>query len=136
MRFEWSREGGYEVSSKGDIRFSAFRAIMTDGRSIEHHYQCDVKGWDPGGTAWQLGKGRPPKDQSMTPARLKEAYLALWRDWAARHPNHIADLRKLVEHHETAFVLGDVCYLTDSFAKTAVNQAWALAEILNEYEQR
>ena len=53
----WSRFGGYECSSKGDARFSAFRARMPDGRSIEEWYQCDVKGYDPGGTAWRSGKG-------------------------------------------------------------------------------
>lgn len=42
--YTWKRYGGYEVSSHGDKRFSAFNAIMSDGRSIECHYQCDVKG--------------------------------------------------------------------------------------------
>lgn len=53
--FTWSRRGGYEVSSKGDKRFSAFNAIMPDGRSIEEIYQCDCKHFDPGGTNWRLG---------------------------------------------------------------------------------
>src|SRR5690606_2260660 len=35
VQFTWSRYGGYEVSSKGDARFSAFNARMPDGRSIE-----------------------------------------------------------------------------------------------------
>lgn len=38
---KWSRSEGYEVSSLGDWRFSAFNAILYDGRSIEHHYLID-----------------------------------------------------------------------------------------------
>lgn len=43
-RYSWGRRTrpGYEVSSKGDKRFSALFAKMPDGRSIEMHYQCDV----------------------------------------------------------------------------------------------
>lgn len=48
--YTWQRYRGYEVSSKGDKRFSAFNAILSDGRSIEQHYQCDVKGYNIGGT--------------------------------------------------------------------------------------
>lgn len=40
--FTWVRRGAYEVSSVGDKRFSAFNAIMPDGRSIEQIYHCDV----------------------------------------------------------------------------------------------
>ena len=32
MEFTWSRRGGYEVSTKGDKRFSALVAKMPDGR--------------------------------------------------------------------------------------------------------
>lgn len=35
MKFKYSRHSGYECSSKGDIRFSAFGANMSDGRSLE-----------------------------------------------------------------------------------------------------
>lgn len=45
MMYTWSKNDGYECSSAGDFRFSAFYAIMPDGRSIEQHYQCDVKGY-------------------------------------------------------------------------------------------
>lgn len=40
MIFTHTRRGGYEVSTKGDKRFSALNAIMPDGRSIEQVYQC------------------------------------------------------------------------------------------------
>ena len=48
--YTWSRRGGYECSSKGDKRFSAFTARLPDGRTIEEHYQCDIKSYEPGGT--------------------------------------------------------------------------------------
>ncbi|WP_396190440.1 hypothetical protein [Flavobacterium sp.] len=119
---KWTRRGdGYEVSSIGDRRFSAFFAIMPDGRSLEEHYQCDVKGYDPGGTNWKLGKGKPPLNKSLD---LFEEYLKLWRIWADQHPDLIDEL------------LGIVCirggYLKDTFAMTRVNQAHALSLILNE----
>lgn len=60
--------------AKATAAFSAFNAIMPDGRSIEQHYQCDVKGYDPGGRNWRLGKGRPPLDTSKD---LWGEYLAL-----------------------------------------------------------
>ncbi len=42
MLFKYSKHFGYEVSSIGDIRFSALFARLEDGRTIEQHYQCDV----------------------------------------------------------------------------------------------
>ena len=63
---KWGRKGkGYQCSSKGDTRYSAFFAKLEDGRSIEQHFQCDTKQYDPGGTNWKLGKGKPPKDKSI-----------------------------------------------------------------------
>lgn len=118
--YSWKRYGGYEVSSKGDARFSAFNAIMPDGRSIEMHYQCDVKGYEPGGRNWRLGKGKPPLDKSKA---LWPEYLALWKVWAQHHPDLMRDL----QNHAAKF--DNV--LSDRFATTPVNQAHALAEILN-----
>lgn len=117
----FARRGGYECSSKGDSRFSAFYARMPDGRSIEQHYQCDVKGYQPGGTNWKLGKGRPPLDRNKD---LWTEYLDLWRVWAANHPALLAELRTHAETHS--------CVLSDMFASSPVNQARALATILNE----
>lgn len=119
MEFTWTRYRGYEVSSRGDKRFSAFNARMPDGRSLEAHYQCDVKGYAPGSSNWRLGKGKPPLDRSVD---LYAAYLALWRTWAAHNPALINDLRQ----RATSGVL------SDRFASTPVNQARALADILNE----
>ena len=118
-KFTWSRSGGYEVSSLGDKRFSALYAVMPDGRSLEAHYQCDVKGYAPGSNNWRLGKGKPPLRPT---ADLYPAYLALWRTWAEHNPALIAELR--------ARAIDGV--LGDRFASTPVNQARALADILNE----
>lgn len=120
----WKRYGGYEVSSQGDKRFSAFNAIMPDGRSIECHYQCDVKGYDIGGTNWKLGKGKPPIDKTKN---LWKKYLNLWIEWARNHPELIKELRHLTKN--------DKC-LSDRFASTPINQAAALACILNMEDEK
>jgi hypothetical protein len=123
---KWSRKypGGYECSSKGDTRFSAFFAKMPDERSIEHWYQCDVKGWDPGGMNWKLGKGQPPQMHYPT-GQLWLAYLGLWRLWAVQNQQLIVELKELAGKH---------CHtLTDCFANTEMNQAHALATIINEW---
>lgn len=120
---KWSRfhAQGYEVSSAGDRRFSAFGARLEDGRTIEEHYQCDVKGFDPGGTNWRLGKGKKPFRVSDND--LWAAYLCLWLRWAVVHRAEMAELRHLAAAH------GGV--LTDRFATTPINQARALAVILD-----
>jgi hypothetical protein len=120
----WQRFGGYEVSSKGDKRFSAFNAILEDGRSIEMHYQCDIKGYDVGGTNWRLGKGKPAKNPSVN---LWESYLGLWKIWSARNPELIQELYDLTKNERI---------LSDRFATTPVNQAHALSEILSESSQK
>lgn len=114
---------GYEVSSKGDKRFSAFNAVMADNRTIEMHYQCDVKGYEPGGVNWKLGKGKPPKNK-MTQDELYEGYLNLWRIWAQDKTQLLDELYAL----STFFNYS----LKDMFAKTPVNQAVALAQLINE----
>lgn len=120
--YTWQRYRGYEVSSKGDKRFSAFNAILSDGRSIEQHYQCDVKGYDIGGTNWRLGKGKPPLN-NMTKDDLWEAYLGLWLVWAINNINLIQELQTHADKHNKI--------LSDRFASTSINQARALSCILN-----
>ena len=120
--YTWQRYGGYEVSSRGDKRFSAFNAVMPDGRTIEQHYQCDVKGYDPGGTNWRLGKGKPPLRKDVD---LWSEYLALWRTWARNNPQLVHELMQRCATHNTTV-------LSDRFASTPINQAHALAVILNE----
>lgn len=122
-RFSWKRRGGYEVSSVGDKRFSALHAKMADGRTIEMHYQLDVKGYDPGGRNWRLGKGKPP----LVEVDLWEAYLALWREWSQLHLPLMRVLY-IKARDESGGVL------SDCFASTPVSQARALAVILNELQ--
>ncbi len=121
MGFVWKRYGGYEVSSKGDKRFSAFYARLKDGRTIEEAYQLDVKGYRIYGNSPMLGKGKPPLDKSKD---LWSEYLALWQTWAEENPALIQDLRdKVIKHYGI---------LSDKFATTSVNQAHALSVILND----
>jgi hypothetical protein len=124
MIFTWKRYGyGYEVSTAGDSRFSALNATLKNGRTIEQHYQCDVKGYEPGGTNWKLGKGKPPLND-ISRDRLWESYLALWQMWCRENPQLFQGLRRC------AMRKGHT--LTDRFATSEVNQARALAKILND----
>lgn len=124
MKHTWKRYGGYECSTHGDRRFSAFTAMMPDGRTIEMHYQCDVKGYDPGGKNWRLGKGKPPLDTKKPQSQLLNEYVELWRTWAKLNPFLVMELETNVAKHNYV--------LSDKFATTPVNQAHALSIILNE----
>lgn len=119
MQFKYSIHSGYECSSKGDNRFSAFFARLPDGCSIEYHYQVGVKGYP----SIKEGKGQPPKTR-MSADALYERYLALWRQWAQLNPELIEELRFHASQCDGV--------LRDSFATGHVNQARALAQILNE----
>lgn len=123
--YSWARSGGYEVSSKGDARFSAMNARLQDGRTIEAHYQCDLKNYDPGGERWWLGKGKPAKDPHLTYEQQWEGYLGLWREFFRLYPNYLLVLRDTLAEKGTTV-------LTDRFASGVINQARAIAEILNE----
>ena len=118
-KFTWQRFGGYECSSKGDNRFSALNAVLRDGRTIEQHYQCDVKGYDPGGKNWKLGKGKPP----LRDVNLYAEYLLLWKHWAT---DNLPLMRELYHAGRKAGWI-----LSDRFATSEVNQARALADVLN-----
>lgn len=125
MTFLYARThpNGYECSSQGDKRFSAFYARLPGGVSIENAYQLDVKGYRKYGNDFRLGKGRPPLDpKTDTWAEYKK----LWCIWAANHPAEMEQLRKIVSQFHGGM-------LTDRYANTPISQARALAEILNEY---
>lgn len=93
---------------------------MPDGRTIEQHYQCDIKGYQPGGTNWKLGKGKPPLDPSTD---LWAGYLGLWTQWAVLNPDLMDELGR-------AAMNGANGVLSDCFASSNVNQARALAHLL------
>ena len=122
-QFTWARraENSYEVSSKGDTRFSALNAKLKDGRTIEEAYQLDVKGYRAQGNNWRLGKGKAPL-KPMSKEESWQAYKNLWRQFLEENPTLKQDLRSKAS--------GKV--LTDMFASTDISQARALAELLNE----
>lgn len=133
----WARtaENSYEVSTRGDKRFSALVAtfkkgtvidgIDVSGKIIEDVYQSVIK---------KSRQGQAPsKDSKLYNESLKtkeeredfsytEGYLPLWREWAKQNPELMNELR-IKSYDKT---------LTDQFANTRVSQARALAEILNE----
>lgn len=121
----WARHhaDGYEVSTKGDKRFSALNARLPDGRTIEEAYQLDVKGYRDVSNDWRSGKGRPPL---RIPVDLWGGYLGLWGVWARRNPKLIEELACLAS--------GKV--LTDCFATTEINQAHALAILVHEANRK
>ena len=117
-RYPEKGKNNYEVSSKGDKRFSALYATLQDGRTIEEAYQLDVKGYRKFGDNWKLGKGKKPLDLSID--TWKE-YKNLWKLYLDENPNLVSELQAL-----------NGVNFTDMFANTSISQARALAELLNE----
>lgn len=127
--YTWGRKGGYEVSTKGDKRFSAFNANIASlgNLSIETLYQCTNeygKGNDPLGLDWRKGKGKPP-DNNKTRDQLYSDYKKLWSMWMAENIDLVFELGELASKHDYV--------LSDCFATTPINQARALSELLNEF---
>ena len=122
-QYKWSRraENNYEVSSKGDSRFSALIAKLKDGRTIEEAYQLDVKGYREQGNDWRLGKGKRPL-RNITQEQSWNEYKALWQQFLDENPSLEQDLRDKSKGKT----------LTDMFASTSISQARALAELLSE----
>lgn len=117
--FNWSRKEGYEISSLGDRKFSAFYATLSNGRTIEHIYQCDIKGYK----SIKEGKGKQART-NMTHDQLWQAYLGLWKQWASENEDDL---------YELAILASDNGYmLRDTYANTPINQARALSVILNK----
>ena len=143
--FTWDRtvKNGkpfYEVSSKGDKRFSAFWAILKpSGFSIEEVYMLDIKGYRKeyehkvkDGIIemdevpfWKYAKGKPSlnnPDEDLYPK-----YLDLWVQWANQNKKEIQELYTKAKGKT----------LTDMFASSKMSQARALCDILNTiYLQR
>jgi hypothetical protein len=118
----WARYhfNGYECSSRGDIRFSALYAKLSDGRTLEEAYQLDVKGYRAVSNDWRDGKGNKAYNEK-TRAELWAEYLELWEQFARENPELIDDLEALTR--------GKV--LTDQFATSDINQAHALSVIID-----
>jgi hypothetical protein len=123
-KYSWSRTDGYEISSKGDKRFSAFYAKLEE-KSIEEIYQLDIKGYRAFSNNLLFGKGKPPLT-NFTKKMLFRLYTNLWREWVKNHPKEISYLKNKLKEHDNI--------LMDRFANTPINQAHALSKILNEME--
>lgn len=141
--FEYARNANgkpnYEVSSRGDKRFSAMTATFApgttlfghdvSGRTIENVYQNGVKQGQ-----WHVSVGNQKTGAPSSKEIIKgnteddsyyQGYLPLWQEWAKQNPQLIEELRQKAQ--------GKI--LTDMFASTAVSQARALADILNQTQQ-
>lgn len=124
MKYTWARysNNSYEVSSKGDKRFSAFYAKLSNGKSIEEVYQLDLKGYRKITNNLKEAKGKPPLI-NISKEDLWIQYKELWKQYLENNPDLFDELKTLAS--------GKV--LTDMFASSDVSQARALCEILNEY---
>lgn len=140
--YGWARysSNNYEVSSAGDIRFSAkyakfkegtvIEGVDVGGYTIEQVYQTLIKQGKLRKSDAKTGRPTNPKllDPTLTDDASREdlsysvGYLPLWRIWSEQNPELISELREKAK--------GKV--LTDQFAKSRVSQARALAQILNE----
>lgn len=102
----------YEVSSSGDYRFSDLEATLSDGKTIKEAFEPFLARYKS-------------TDKSVKPLTYKQLYLTyknLWRQWADEHPDEIASLA--VEAKGKT--------LTNKYAKTNINNARVLSEILEE----
>ena len=121
--YKWSRisDNNYEVSTKGDKRYSALVAKLEDGRTIEEVYQLDIKGYRKFSNDWKFGKGKKPL-RDINEEQLFEEYKNLWKTYFNENPNLLEEISILAKDK----------VLTDMFAYTGISQARAIAEILNE----
>lgn len=125
IQFEQHSIQGYEVSSIGDKRVSPLFARLNDGRTIEEHYQCDIKGYNLGGTNWRQFKRLPPM-RNISKEQVFEEYKSLWEQ---HFSSHFCNL----DLEDFAIEVLNVYNgrLHDTFATSAINQANAIAGILN-----
>lgn len=135
----WARysQNGYEVSTKGDSRFSALNAKFKQGTiidgvdvsemTIEAVYQSVIKksrkGQAPARTS-KLFKLELKTKSEQEDFSYTEGYLPLWQEWARQNPELIEELREKSKDK----------VLTDRFANTRVSQARALADILQQID--
>ena len=116
---------GYEVSSKGDTRFSALRAKLFDGRTVEEVYQLDVKGYRADFNNWRWAKGKPSKIE-YTLREQQNLYTTIWWKYMQEQKDATRDLILRMQEQETIV-------LTDMFANGNISQAYSISEILNSY---
>lgn len=122
-KIEWSVHRGYDVSLRGDKRFSPRFARLREGRTIEEAYQLDVNEDSKPGTNPKKGKGKKFLHSSSR-EQLWVWYLELWNEWARDNSDLLGYLLVEAKRHGWC--------LRDSFARDEINQARALAQILND----
>lgn len=122
-KYKWSRvsDNGYEVSTKGDKRFSALTAKLKNGKTIEEIYQLDIKGYREFSNDWKYGKGKKPL-KDITEDVLFEEYKNLWKTFFNENSELLEELAVITKDK----------VITDMFAHTNISQARAIAEILNQ----
>lgn len=103
--FRSIKKGGYEVSTKGDKRYSSLYATLEDGSTIETSYR---------------NSNIDHTDKSAS----HDLYKSLWTEYFCLNPQLLDELLKLAKEH-------DYC-LTDSVTKSIVNHADIIAEIMND----
>lgn len=101
--FTWARyaDVGYEVSSRGDTRFSPLCTRMPDGRTIEAHYQCDVKGFNPGGENWRVWAAANPQLMRQLAHEAREFNGVLTDQFATTEINQARALCTLLNEPKT-----------------------------------
>jgi len=123
-KYKWSRvvkrgEPYYECSSKGHKEYSAIYAKI-DNKSIEEIYQLDIKGYRGIVNNWMEAKGKPPL-RDISEEELFREYVELWKRYFKEHPELLEKIKKEA-YGKT---------ITDIFGITSINQARAIAYILN-----
>ena len=124
--YKWSRrvkrgQPYFEVSTKGDRRFSSLIARLKNGFTVEEIYQLEVKGYKIISTDWKVGKGKPPLTK-LSKEDLYIAYKKIWQMFFKENPLLLKDIA-LRATDKT---------ITDMFATSEVNQAHAICDILND----
>lgn len=110
--YSWSREGGYELSTSELKCFKDEHAFLPNNKSIKTLYDFFVN---------------KLSERCDDPVTRYKAYLELWRRWSKANPYEMSYLR--------VCALSQNSLLTDSSAKTDINPARALSEILNEMDK-
>ena len=122
-KYTWARYGGYDVTTKGDRRFSPFYCCNAAGIKIEEYYQLDVKGYRGEVENFMDAHGLPCK-RNLTREEQYQLFKAAYKEWADAHPDLMRELA--VKAAGTNYVISDMTAKDPNLC-----QARALAELLN-----
>lgn len=117
-RFRENDLRGYEVTSKGDKRFSPLFMRLNDV-TLEEYYHLDIKGYRSFGyTDWREVKGKEPLYPLFFEHEVEQSY----KDYLYRYPSLLYELA----------IIGSTQPLTDMFDVNG-GQNKIYTKILNEY---